>query len=152
LAGAPFADFAPALACVAAFGFSDVAESLNACPDSADGRLGVLRQAVQDRQQAFGGPTRGQLCQVLLAGEAVEGRLHGGGGLFRGRKLHDFVRFVDRKSCHIRSPLATLCAASHMNPSEVLERQGNSEINLRWRRNGDEGLDDSQIASGCVRC
>jgi hypothetical protein len=151
LAGAPFADFAPALACVAAFGFSDVAESLNACPDSADGRLGVLRQAVQDRQQAFGGPTRGQLCQFLLAGEAVEGRLHGGGGLFRGRKRHDFVRFVDRKSCHIRSPLATLCAAMTIHHSEALESTGFSKINLQGRRAGDEARRLRQIASGCVQ-
>jgi transposase-like protein len=37
-----------------------------------------------------------------------------------------------------------------MNPSEVLEKQGNSAVNRRWQRNGDEELGLAQMgADGC---
>src|ERR1039457_2481985 len=140
-------------------GLGSLAQALDACPDAAGGRRSVLeflgrllaRQAVQDSQQALGGPTRGQLCEFLLAGEAVERRLHGDGCLFWRRKRHDFVRFVDRKCRHFESPLATLCAANHMNHSEALESKGISEINRPGRTGGDEARRLRQIASGCVK-
>jgi hypothetical protein len=138
--------FFPAFAFAGAVsGFTALAQALNARPDPADGCLRVLqllrrllaRQAVQDRQQALGGPSGGQLCEFLLAGEGVKRCLRGGGGLFRGRKRHDFVLFVDRKSRHCESPLAALCAVMNIHHSEALESKGNSEINRQGRRIGD---------------
>jgi len=56
------------------FGLRGVSQALDALPDAGDRRLRVLellrrllaRQAVQDRQQALGGPSRSQLGKFLL--------------------------------------------------------------------------------------
>jgi hypothetical protein len=61
-----------------------------------------------------------------------------GGGLFCGAKRGDVVVAVNRKRAHNRSPWCHALRGHHMDRSEVIEKQGNSAENRRWRRAGDE--------------
>jgi hypothetical protein len=52
---------------------------------------------------------------------------------------------------HDRSPWCHALRGHDMDHSEVLEKQGDSSINRRWRTDGDGGRAGRQIASGCVK-
>jgi hypothetical protein len=135
-------------------GFGWLAQALDTLPDPDDGRLRVLQllnrlfasQAIQNRYQALRRPGGGQFRQLLLATERVERVFGGGSGLFRGRKRHDFILFVDRKSRHNRAPWGHALRGHHMDHSEVLEKQGDSSANRCWRTDGDG------CAAGVSRC
>src|ERR1022692_3779885 len=151
-AGVPLADGARPAAFFPVFGFAGAASGwaaspklLNPLPDPAGSGLGTLkalhrgdsRQGVPKSEQPLGRKTGYQFRQFRLAGEGIERGLRCRGGLLGGGERADIVFGIDCECLHFESPLATLCGAQHMNHSQVLERQGPSEIIRFWRRYGD---------------
>jgi hypothetical protein len=141
------------LAFLSAFGFcwfhfrlfGGYGQALDPLPDPAGGVLGVLealspaqrRQAIPEGHQPFRRPTVEQLGELLRVGKGIERGCANGGSFFCGAKRGDGVVIVNRKRRHDRSPWRRALRGQHMNHSELLETQGNSEQNRRWRRNGD---------------
>jgi hypothetical protein len=78
------------------------------------------------------------LRQFFLAGEGFEGVGSRSGSLLLGSERTDVVFDVDGEN-HCESPLFRALCGHDINHSEVLETQGNSEINRRGRRVGDAG-------------
>ena len=87
-------------------------------------------QAVSGAYQAFGGPARSQLRQFLLASENIEGVCEAAASSSGGEPA-DCVLLINRKSRHLCFHLFRALRGRHMNHSQVLERQGFREMNLR---------------------
>ena len=53
--------------------------------------------------------------------------------------------------CHVKSPGCRAPRGHHMDHSELVEKQGNSDINRRGRRAGDGGRQNTQTSSGALQ-
>ena len=98
---------------------------LNDFTGSTPGRL------FQMADQPFCRQTGDQFRELLRVGEIIEGGGAGCGGVFCRAKRGNRVFVVNRKRRHNRSPWCHGLRGHHMNHSELLEKQGNSEQNRR---------------------
>ena len=165
-AGAGLADCAPPLAFFAAFGLVGAGSGCAASPKPWM-RSQMRATAVFGSLSFFAGYWPGKLFRIAnrrsagqaaansasscFAGEAVEGCGGGGRSLLRGRKRHDFVRFVAGKSRHTRSPRPRSARLMNIHHSEALGSKAPFEINLQRRRIGDGARRLRQIAPGCAK-